>query len=129
MNGQMIRKAQELLRKAMENLKEDVGKELKTVQPLDGVRPTTGFVRGAVVSFSAISSGPNLVLSPSYYLQDCQTEAVSSYLLADDLSFDTFQERLKKCIAKKSITVKGEQTFLNPNTVAALESIQTALGM
>lgn len=129
MNGQMIRKAQELLRKAMENLKEDVGKELKTVQPLDGVRPTTGSVRGAVVSFSAISSSPNLVLSPSYFLQGCQTEAMSSYLLADDISFDTFLERLKKCIAKKSITVKGEQTFLNPNTVAALESIQTALEM
>lgn len=129
MNGQMIRTAQELLRKAMENLRQDVGETLDNVPPLGGVRPVSGPVRSAVVSFSAISSSPNLVLSPSYFLQGCQTEAVSSYLLADDISFDTFQERLKKCIAKKSITVKGEQTFLNLNTVAALESIQMALKM
>lgn len=128
MNGQMIRDAQALLRKAMENLKEDVGETLDNVPPLDGVQPASGAVCGAVVSSSAISSSPNFVLCPSYYLQRCQTEAVSSYLLADDISFDTFLDRLGKCIAKKSITVKGEQTFLNPNTIAALEGIQTALG-
>lgn len=129
MNNQMIREAQELLRKAMENLRKDVSETLDNVPPLDGVQPASGSIRGAVVSSSAIISSPNRVLSPSYYLQDRQAEAVSNYLLVDGLSFDVFQERLEKCIAKKSITVKGKQTFLNPNTVAALENVRLALEM
>ena len=127
MDRKEIRRAQDLLHKAMENLKKDVSKELGNTPHLEGVRPMEGSVRCGVVSFSAIAASPGRVLSARYYLQDCQAEAVSSYLLADDISFDTFQERLEKCIVKKSVTVKGEQTFLNPNTVAALESIQMAL--
>lgn len=37
MNNQMIREAQELLRKAMENLRKDVSETLDNVPPLDGV--------------------------------------------------------------------------------------------
>ena len=127
MDSKMIREAQDLLRKAMENLKKNVSKELGNTPHLEGVRPMEGSVRCGVVSFSAIAASPGFVLSPDYYLQGCQTEAVSSYLLADGISFDTFMERLGKCIAEKAVTVKGDRTFLNPNTVATLERIQAEL--
>ena len=127
MDSKMIREAQDLLRKAMENLKKNVSKELGNTPHLEGVRPMEGSVRCGVVSFSAIAASPGRVLSPDYYLQGCQTEAVSSYLLADGISFDTFMERLGKCIAEKAVTVKGDRTFLNPNTVATLERIQAEL--
>ena len=86
-----------------------------------------GSVRCAVVSSSAIAASPGCVLSARYYMQDCQAEAVSGYLLADGISFDTFMERLEKCIVEKAVTAKGERTFLNPNTVATLERIQAEL--
>ena len=127
MDSKMIREAQDLLRKAMENLKKNVSKELGNTPHLEGVRPMEGSVRCGVVSFPAIAASPGFVLSPDYYLQGCQTEAVSSYLLADGLSFDTFMERLGKCITEKAVTVRGNRTFLNPNTVATLERIQAEL--
>lgn len=127
MDRKEIRRAQDLLHKAMENLKKDVSKELGNTPHLEGVRPMEGSVRCGVVSFSAIAASPGRVLTARYYLQDCQAEAVSSYLLADGISFDTFMERLGKCIAEKAVTVKGDRTFLNPNTVATLERIQAEL--
>ena len=127
MDRKEIRRAQDLLHKAMENLKKDVSKELGNTPHLEGVRPMEGSVRCGVVSFSAIAASPGLVFSPDYYLSDCQAEAVSGYLLADEISFDTFMKRLGKCIAEKAVTVKGDRTFLNPNTVATLERIQAEL--
>lgn len=127
MDRKEIRRAQDLLHKAMENLKKDVSKELGNTPHLEGVRPMEGSVRCGVVSFSAIAASPGRVLTARYYLQDCQAEAVSGYLLADGISFDTFMERLEKCIVKKAVTAKGERTFLNPNTVATLERIQAEL--
>ena len=127
MDSKEIRRAQDLLRKAMENLKKDVSKELGNTPHLEGVRPMEGSVRCGVVSFSAIAASPGLVFSPDYYLSDCQGGAVSGYLLADEISFDTFMKRLGKCIAEKAVTVKGDRTFLNPNTVATLERIQAEL--
>ena len=127
MDRKEIRRAQDLLHKAMENLKKDVSKELGNTPHLEGVRPMEGSVRCAVVSSSAIAASPGCVLSARYYMQDCQAEAVSGYLLADGISFDTFMERLGKCIAEKAVTVKGDRTFLNPNTVATLERIRTEL--
>ena len=127
MDRKEIRRAQDLLHKAMENLKKDVSKELGNTPHLEGVRPMEGSVRCAVVSSSAIAASPGCVLSARYYMQDCQAEAVSGYLLADGISFDTFMERLGKCIAEKAVTVKGDRTFLNPNTVATLERIQAEL--
>ena len=127
MDRKEIRRAQDLLHKAMENLKKDVSKELGNTPHLEGVRPMESSVRCGVVSFSAIAASPGLVFSPDYYLSDCQAEAVSGYLLADEISFDTFMKRLGKCIAEKAVTVKGDRTFLNPNTVATLERIQAEL--
>lgn len=127
MDRKEIRRAQDLLHKAMENLKKDVSKELGNTPHLEGVRPMEGSVRCAVVSSSAIAASPGCVLSARYYMQDCQAEAVSGYLLADGISFDTFMERLEKCIVEKAVTAKGERTFLNPNTVATLERIQAEL--
>ena len=127
MDRKEIRRAQDLLHKAMENLKKDVSKELGNTPHLEGVRPMEGSVRCGVVSFSAIAASPGCVLSARYYMQDCQAEAVSGYLLADGISFDTFMERLEKCIVEKAVTVKGDRTFLNPNTVATLERIQAEL--
>ena len=127
MDRKEIRRAQDLLHKAMENLKKDVSKELGNTPHLEGVRPMEGSVRCAVVSSSAIAPRPGCVLSARYYMQDCQAEAVSGYLLADGISFDTFMERLEKCIVEKAVTAKGERTFLNPNTVATLERIQAEL--
>ena len=127
MDRKEIRRAQDLLHKAMENLKKDVSKELGNTPHLEGVRPMEGSVRCAVVSSSAIAASPGCVLSARYYMQDCQAEAVSGYLLADGISFDTFMERLEKCIVEKAVTVKGDRTFLNPNTVATLERIQAEL--
>ena len=127
MNGQKIRDAQALLRKAMDELKADTKKELDNTPAMDGVQPFKGSIRGAVVSFKTLAASPSLTLSPSYYLQDCQTDAVASYLLTDNISFDTSMIELNKCVAEKAVVTGRERTYLNPNTVAALERIQAAL--
>lgn len=116
-----------MLAKAMEELKKDARKELDETNPLDGVQPMPGSIRCAKLSFSAIMASPSLSLAPDYYIQNCQTDAVSSYLLADGISFDTFLARLAKCLEDKAVTIKGSHTFLNPNTVATLEGIRAAL--
>ena len=63
MDRKEIRRAQDLLHKAMENLKKDVSKELGNTPHLEGVRPMEGSVRCGVVSFSAIAASPGRVLS------------------------------------------------------------------
>ena len=110
------------IRQAMDRLRQDIQGQLDSVEPMDGVRmigPRIG-----TVSMSAVMNSPGHILAPSYYLPGIQAEAVSGYLLKDDLMLDQIQERLDSMISSRSVVCNGEKIWLNSNTLHVLTDLQ-----
>ena len=106
---------QEAFRKAMEKLKRDAISAVHETKPLDGVKKDPeSKINVFTVQFSTIAQ----TLSPRYYSQESQIEAVEKILLKD-MDFDTFIKRIHEMIR----TQKAGDVQLNPNTIKALQSI------
>lgn len=105
----------------LEELKDRIANAVQEAPPMPGVRPISGSPRCAVVSSSAVFGSPGINLSPRYYLQSTQADAVVSGV-ASCHTVSTILERLQAMVERQKVE-HGEYagTQLNVQTVQILQ--------
>lgn len=105
----------------LEELKDRIANAVQEAPPMPGIRPICGSPRCAVVSSSAVFGSPGINLSPWYYLQSAQADAVVSGVACCH-TVSTMLERLQTMVEKQKAE-HGEYagTQLNVQTVQILQ--------
>lgn len=111
---------EQVLANLLEKLKDRIANTVQEAPPMPGVRPISGSPRCAVVSSSAVFGSPGINLSPRYYLQSAQADAVVSGV-ASCHTVTELLERLQVMVGKQKVE-HGEHagTQLNTQTVQVL---------
>lgn len=112
---------EQALANLLEKLKDRIANTVQEAPPMPGVRPISGSPRCAVVSSSAVFGSPGINLSPRYYLQSAQADAVVSGV-ASCHTVSTILERLQAMVERQKVE-HGEYagTQLNVQTVQILQ--------
>ena len=106
---ELEKSVQEMLSELLKNLSSNIEDK-----PLDGV--TQIGKHAASVSMSSIQ---NTILSPSYYIQSCQAEAVEKKL--EKVKTAThFVEEVKKMVKEKRVKNGSDVVMLNTSTIKVL---------
>lgn len=100
-----------------------IGKEVEDAA-MPGVTVSSGSIRAATVSFSAIAGSKGFVLAPEYYISKSQSDLVTSALAASAKrdGASGLRDKLADMVSNRSVTVKGVSHQLNPYTVSVLEN-------
>lgn len=114
-------KAEKRLHQQLEELKHSIYTDVKKGKPLTGVIVLKGSCI-ASVKFSTLSNSGNWLLTPSYYLQESQAEAVMSRLQGAE-TVTKLIKRLKEMVDDKEIRISGTNVVkLNENTISILQA-------
>ena len=111
---------EQALANLLEELKGRIANTVQEASPMPVVRPISGSPRCAVVRSRAGFGSPGLNLSPRYYLQSAQADAVVSGV-ASCHTVTELLERLQVMVGKQKVE-HGEHagTQLNTQTVQVL---------
>lgn len=122
MNAGLVQaiETEQALVKMLEALKDRITNAVQEAPPMPGVRPISGNLHCAIVSSSAMFGSLGINLSPRYYLQSAQADAVVSGV-SSCRTVTTLLERLQAMVEKQKVE-HGEDagTQLNENTVQVL---------
>ena len=111
---------EQALANLLEELKGRIANTAQEASPMPVVRPISGSPRCAVIRSSAVFGSPGINLSPRYYLQSAQADAVVSGV-ASCHTVTELLERLQVMVGKQKVE-HGEHagTQLNTHTVQVL---------
>lgn len=112
---------EQALANLLEELKDRIANAVQEAPPMPGVRPISGSPHCAVVSSSAVFGSLGINLSPRYYLQSAQANAVVS-AVASCHTVTAMLERLQAMVERQKVE-HGEYagTQLNAQTVLVLQ--------
>lgn len=123
MNAGLVQaiETEQALANLLKELKSRIANAVQEAPPMPGVRPISGSPRCAVVSSSAVFGSPGINLSPRYYLQSAQADAVVSGV-ASCHTVTAMLERLQIMVEKQKVE-NGEYagTQLNAQTIQVLQ--------
>lgn len=111
---------EQALANLLSDLKAHISGEINETPPLDGVTPLNGSPRCAVVSSRSIMESLRFNMSPRYYLQGAQADAVAS-AVASCKTVTELIERLHGMEETQKVS-HGEDagTVLNERTLAVI---------
>lgn len=119
MTIQTILEIQGKARAAMIEFQKEIGEKLESTEEMRGVESVSHSPCAYAVSFSTIAEN-NFILDPAFYSKRRQVEAMSSVLLAPDLTAEQFLNRLDNMIQTK----KAKEIRLNPKSIAVLANLK-----
>lgn len=122
MNARLLTamETEQALANLLSDLKALISGEINETPPLDGVTPLNGSPRCAVVSSRSIMESLRFNMSPRYYLQGAQADAVNS-AVASCKTVTELIERLHGMAETQKVS-HGEDagTVLNERTLAVI---------
>lgn len=119
MDIQTVLELQHKAKEAMHQLQEETKERFENLDEMDGVKVVSQAPGVRTVSFSTIVAN-DFTLDPAFYSRQRQIEAMSSVLLAPDLTVEQFLCLLDDMIQTK----KAKQTRLNPEAIVVLTNLK-----
>lgn len=114
---------EQALANLLSDLKARIAGEVSDASPMDGVEPFGGSPRCAVLSSRALMGSLRFNMSPRYWLQGAQADAVAS-AVASCKTVTELMDRLKGMVEAEKVS-HGEDAgiALNPHTLTVIQEI------
>lgn len=124
-NFEALLQAEKTARSCLAAAREDLVSEIREAK-LPGVKKISGSPRCVVVRLSALTDGMNL--SPRYYIQESQADAVNMVLLKRTTA-SSFLAALDDMVHSRKAKVGNDATTLNDETLRILWEAYSSLNI